>query len=536
MLKRLATLALLAAFVLVYSGCNQEAQPDFKIVPAQSSIQVHQGDSENVGMGIVPSGGFEGEVSIWARLSGGGDLPPGISLSPTAVTVSGQRLDFTLTISASSSAPVGDYSATLTFTSGSISHEIGFGISVVPPAGTLDASFGDAGVTVVADLTQVQGEDDLAYSLTFDGDGSIYLLGRSNDELVVSKLSGSGLADGSFAGTGVLQLGTLDSLANDTLDFDLDHALAWLPSGMLLATGYTVNTNQDLLLARFDQAGELDASFAGGGFVSYDNLAGGSGNDRGYSLLPSSSGFAVCGFSYQDTTEIEQLVLAEFSSDGDLITPRVTGITGGNSDYGYSLASNGAGYLCGGETASSSGRLGLLARFDSSLNLLETDTSDAFSGGRIKSVVPSGDGGYYAAGYAYNGSDYDLVIAKLLPDGSLDTSFGGNGYVSFDDIGGGGTPGSDRAFSLAVDADGRLLVAGRAFVAGDSDDLIVARLNPDGSLDEKFASGGVFVYDGGNGNDGAFELALDSSGKIVVVGYTTNADGDLDALALRLNP
>ncbi len=79
-------------------------------------------------------------------------------------------------------------------------------------------------------------------------------------------------------------------------------------------------------------------------------------------------------------------------------------------------------------------------------------------------------------------------------------------------------------------------MAGRTFVSGHGNDLVVLRLKPNGRLDPSFGSGGVVTYDGGNGDDGAFEVALDGSGRPVVVGYTANASGDYDILALRLVP
>jgi len=544
--KRFAIAALLAAFVLIFTGCNQEIKPDFKIVPSESSVQVHQGDSESVGIGIVPYGNFKGEVTISAKLANGSDLPSGINLSPTSVTVSGGRLDFSLTVSASSTAPVGDYNVSLTFASGKISHSIGFGIQVVPPAGSLDTSFGSNGVAVVKDLTQTQGENDVAYSLAFGNGGAIYVLGRSNDKLVVCKLDDSGKFDNSFAGnTGAAVLGDLRALSSDTLEFDFDHTLAVTLGGKLMVAGYSYNGNDDdLLLARLNPDGSLDTGFGGSGIITYDNLAGGGGNvnDRGYSMLPVKDGFLVGGMGFKDTSVTEQFVIARFKSNGDL--DKV--VSDGKQKYDalYSLAAGSSSYMGGGETIDASGnRKGLFASADAELNLGNwgglTAFSDGSVGGRVRSVTPSNDGGFYLAGYVYNGNDYDLVIEKLKADGAPDENFGTGGTVVLDKVAGGTAASSDRAFSVITDQEGRIVVAGRSFFSGQGDNLIVVRLKPDGSLDEKFGTSGVFVYDGGNGangNDGAFEVALDPYGRIVVVGYTTSSDGDQDLLALRLNP
>lgn len=534
MIKRIATPLLLAVLTLIVSGCPQNLPPDFRVESSVSNVQIHQGDSQTVGLRILPLHGFSGQVSIALKLQNSADLPAGINYTPAAVTVTDNPLDVTLIISASDSVPVGSYAATMIFSSGKISHSLGLGIDVVPPAGSLDASFGSNGVTIVNDLTQTQGEDDLAYSLAF-GSNAIYLLGRSNDQLVVSKLDADGNFDGSFAGgTGVATLANLQQLSSDTLDFDLDRAMAVILSNKLMVTGYAHNGNDDLLLARLNPDGSLDTGFGGSGVIVYDNLAGGNGNDRGYSLRLTRDGYLVSGMSYKDASDTEQFVLASFDNGGSLGKVAVGG--GSEFDALYSLAATNDVLVAAGETVDGGSRKGLWARFAADLGVSDSKSLDAFAGGRVRSLAPSDDGGFYLAGYTYNGSDFDLVVEKLQADGAVDEDFGNGGVVVLDKVAGGSVAGSDRAFSVTVDGEGRILVAGRSFVSGRGDDLVVVRLNPDGSLDDKFGTGGVFAYDGGNGNDGAFEVALDSYGRIVVVGYTTNSGGDLDLLALRLNP
>ncbi len=545
MLKQIVQSVLLLALALYFVGCNQKQKPDFKIVPSASSIQIHQGDSGGVGISIVPSGGFKGEITVSARLANGNDLPKGITLKPTTLTVSGNKADFTLTISASDTAPPGDYDTTLTFSSGKIEHAIGFGIKIVPPAGTLDTSFGTGGITVVKDLTQTQGKDDVAYSLAF-GDNVMYVLGRSNDKLVVCKLDGDGKFEASFANnTGVAVLGDLRPLSYDTREFDFDRAMAITPSSKLIVAGYSYNSNNDdLLLARLNPDGSLDSGFGSNGTITHDNLAGGNGNgnDRGYSLLPVKDGFLVSGMSFKDTNVTEQFIIARFKSNGALDTVASDGKQ--KYDALYSLAANSSGYMGGGEIIdTSNNRKGLFVSIDAQMNLGNwgglTAFSDGTVGGRVRSITPSNDGGFYLAGYVYNGKDYDLVVEKLKADGTPDENFGSSGTVTLDKVAGGSHAGSDRAFSVVADRKGRIIVAGRSFFSGRGEDLIVIRLNPDGSLDGKFGTNGVFAYDGGTGNtgtDGAFEVGLDPHGRIVVIGYTTSKDGDLDLLALRLNP
>src|SRR4029450_4467005 len=97
------------------------------------------------------------------------------------------------------------------------------------------------------------------------------------------------------------------------------------------------------------------------------------------------------------------------------------------------------------------------------------------------------------------------AAAQVTP-GDLDASFGGAGLVSTDFGGGEGGSG------VAVQADGRIVVAG----SGDGD-FAVARYNADGSLDTSFSGDGKQTTDLGGSDDGR-AVAIQADGRIVVVG------------------
>ena len=100
--------------------------------------------------------------------------------------------------------------------------------------------------------------------------------------------------------------------------------------------------------------------------------------------------------------------------------------------------------------------------------------------------------------------------------GSLDGSFGSGGKVITDFAGG-----PDSALSVALQPDGKMVVAGYAthFVVGTGYDydFALARYNTNGSLDPSFGSGGKVTTDFG-GSDSGLAMALQPDGKIVVVG------------------
>ncbi|MCJ7831357.1 MAG: hypothetical protein MUP86_02405, partial [Dehalococcoidia bacterium] len=132
-------------------------------------------------------------------------------------------------------------------------------------------------------------------------------------------------------------------------------------------------------------------------------------------------------------------------------------------------------------------------------------------------VVVQPDGKILVAGFASNGSDYDLALARYYVDGSPDLSFGGgDGEVLA------GFPGvADEAYAVALMADGRIVVAGRTRTAGNWD-LLVARFESDGALDTDFSADGLAVKEFGQpaGNDEGYAVAVLSDDSIVVGGQS----------------
>ena len=136
-------------------------------------------------------------------------------------------------------------------------------------------------------------------------------------------------------------------------------------------------------------------------------------------------------------------------------------------------------------------------------------------------VAIQGDGKIIAAGSAFGPEAQDFALARYNPDGSLDVTFGGDGMVTSDFAGG-----NDRARAVAIQADGKIVVAGVAFSAAclpcdgpASDNFALARYNPDGSLDPTFGFVGrqVTDFDVG-GPDEARGVAIQADGKIVAAG------------------
>ena len=133
------------------------------------------------------------------------------------------------------------------------------------------------------------------------------------------------------------------------------------------------------------------------------------------------------------------------------------------------------------------------------------------------------------------GFDGDLVVFRLRGDGTLDSSFGGGDGVVRIDFGGHNLGG------LALQDDGRLVVAGVGF-DGATDGIALARLGPDGALDDTFSGDGKLLFDpGGDGPTGSVgEITVDAGGSILVAAgwpgsYQLGASGE-DAVVIAIEP
>jgi uncharacterized delta-60 repeat protein len=128
-------------------------------------------------------------------------------------------------------------------------------------------------------------------------------------------------------------------------------------------------------------------------------------------------------------------------------------------------------------------------------------------------VAVQADGKVVMTGVRYTTTTaYDLVIVRLNENGSLDTTLNGSGMV-VSAIGSGNSTGGD----VAVQPDGKIVVVGDA-VGPSNVDFLIARYNVDGTFDTTFRNTGKVLTDFGSGDDFAYEVSLQADGKILVVG------------------
>src|SRR5437870_4521249 len=152
--------------------------------------------------------------------------------------------------------------------------------------------------------------------------------------------------------------------------------------------------------------------------------------------------------------------------------------------------------------------------------------TDFGGGAGARALALQADGRIVVAGRSRVAVGDDFALARYNPNGSLDSSFGSGGRV-LTDFGL-----DDEARAVVLQADGKIVVAGGfggAFFA-------LARYNADGTLDPSFGSEGR-VFTNFGGRDGARALALQADGKIVATGFASSDFGTRRRFALaRYNP
>lgn len=304
-----------------------------------------------------------------------------------------------------------------------------FAVARYAADGSIDSSFGDAGRARI-DL----GGHETAEAVAVQSDGRIVLAGMAQKHWVVARLTGPGGLDPSFGRDGIVRTG-FGFTGHDT-----PQALAMQPDGRILVSG-TVSLRYDggTALVRYNPDGTLDRTFDGNGRSVTEGVFMG----RFQRLAVFADG---------------AIELAGGDS-GDGQAPGTVGImradASGHPDRAFGvrgLAEISIPKLTNFEDAS-----------------IAPDGSIAFAGNRPR--INS----RYAS---------DFGVALVTAKGELDTSFSGDGARSID------ISRTDNAWAVAIQRDGKIVVAGTAGGPDVPGLTGVARLNPDGSLDRTFSRDG----------------------------------------------
>ena len=298
------------------------------------------------------------------------------------------------------------------------------------------------------------------------------------------------------------------------------------------ATDAILQSNGDIVVstgsgvARFLPTGQLDATFGSGGLASA-GFVGGEGL-QGVALQPdgkiiwvgsqNTPGFPAFGtFSF---------ALARFNANGTLDTSFGAG--------GTVLSSS----LPNGITALGLDAAGNIFTLPVRAEFSPTGQADAgvtpapitaSSRGGSSAFLPSGQF-VQATGVTVAKHDVDVQVQRFNADGSLASA-----SPAFDYSGAAGLDQAiDGAGAVAVQANGQAVAGGAHFLSTSPFGL--ARVNPDGTLDTGFGSGGVLTTTF-NGNEAVEAVLTQPDGKIIAAGFSEdNTTGQSFIALARYNP
>lgn len=345
--------------------------------------------------------------------------------------------------------------------------------NVATPTG-LDASFGASG------RVSTPGGGD-ARAVLVRPDGQIIVVGRrdvgvnAHFQFGAAGYDSTGKLNPGF-GTGGIATTSLGGSEDQALDAADDRDGGFVAVGRTDAAGLT---NTDFGVARYTGAGQPNPAFPAGGFVRTD-VAGRADGANAVAVQPDGK-IVAAGFAQTSPIDFD-FALVRYNPDGTL-------------DRSF-----------GGD------------------GIVTTDLGSDNDGANGVAIQP--DGKIVAVGV----TGENIGLARYLPDGALDLTFGGTGTVvsdlGFDDV----------ANGVAITSGGTILVTGTRLGPHVNLDPFVASYGPNGKLNLGFGDFGVADTDLSGGDDSGDDIVLDPNGGIVVVGSAASSTvRDLALVRYRLD-
>jgi uncharacterized delta-60 repeat protein len=165
---------------------------------------------------------------------------------------------------------------------------------------------------------------------------------------------------------------------------------------------------------------------------------------------------------------------------------------------------------------------GILDKTFGTYGTVRTYITDGIENDDAYSVAIQKDGKIVAAGTRSIAMEKcEFAIARFHPDGTLDTTFGTHGTVHHQILTG---PAGDVIYSITIQSDGKIVAAGASQDKHNNNAFVLARYNPNGTLDSTFGACGIVrhtITGSEKDDDMAFSVALQTDNKIVAAGYSS---------------
>lgn len=334
-----------------------------------------------------------------------------------------------------------------------------------------------------------------------------------------------GLIDASFGTSGV-------SSFSGPYYFPAYNAKSDSAGNIYAAGSYHDGTRNHAMLWKITPAGSLDTSFGTSGYVIFEVNTNGDSENANALAIDSAGRPWVITNSYNGVRNI--LHIAAFNSNGTLNTSTLGGSGKLTFDPGSETMSARAAeftpsnqLIVVGSYYNGANGDWQIASFDVGNSML----SGGFNGGAPvnlngadnwyddpQDMTIDSSGNIYVVGNMYVSSTTQLTVAKLTPSGALDPSFGSGGMAGYAN-----PPGSSNSLStprIHVSTSGDITLGGSAYNSTTGWDICAYRLQPNGSLNSSFGSGGIAVaaFASGNVSEYAQEMLVDSNGRMTFTG------------------
>lgn len=379
--------------------------------------------------------------------------------------------------------------------------------------------------------------NDVATEIIMQPDGKILVAGTreenfggSQHDFAIARYKADGIIDSTFGVNGIV---ITDFITSD----DSLTSLILQSDGKILAAGKTNLSSKDIAIARYNPDGTLDISFDGDGLIvtdfGYDEAAN--------SIALQADGKIIVAGYLSDGVTIDFLVARFNTDGSIDLTFSVDGFTQtdfGQNDFANAVAIQSDGKIVVAGSASTSAGTSIdiaISRYEVNGTL---DSGFGTSGKTVTPfVVPTianamkiqTDGKIVIVATLFDGTDSYLVIGRYLTNGTLDNSFDSNGLI-INDFGYAKCSGN----SLELQSDGKIIAVGHTWT-GSQNEFAVARYLTNGAPDPEFDSDGTFSNSFNTNNSVAYSVTIQSDGKIVVAGKNQSDAGDDEFAIARYN-
>ncbi len=376
--------------------------------------------------------------------------------------------------------------------------------TAMTPQSLLDNTFGNGGIVKTNISTNFgMSLTDGIFDTYLYPDGKILAAGQTDRNFALARYNVDGTLDVTFNPTGVgfVPPGTVKT-ALDATKYDEIYSIAVHPDGKIITCGYVEKSDDSnwkwIALVRYASDGSIDATFGTDGIVKIKVPVTGSfgHNSFGKKVFIISDKYLVVGYVENTLTGTKSdLFMARFNSDGT-----IDNTFGTNGFVTTDLESNG---------------------IDKVSNAIQQ------ADGKIVVV-----GSWQASGSSSN-PIFNAVV-RFNSDGTLDTSFGTGGIVSHQFVGS-FTIKHEEARAVVIQSDGKVVVAGVVTKETNEMDFFVIRYSSIGIIDNTFSSKGFIFVDFNGNTDQVYSMSMQTDGKFVVVGSSTDSNYLTDFSLARIN-